>query len=30
MYRHISNADTAERNLGLNSIGAAVGVSLFF
>jgi hypothetical protein len=30
MYRHISNADTADRNLGLNSIGAALGVSLFF
>ena len=29
-YRHISNADSAERNLGLNSIGAALGVSLFF
>lgn len=29
-YRHISNGDTAERNVGLNSIGAVVGVSLFF
>jgi hypothetical protein len=29
-YRHISNGDSADRNLGLNSIGGAVGVSLFF
>ncbi len=29
-YRHISNADTAARNLGLNSVGGLVGVSCFF
>jgi hypothetical protein len=29
-YRHISNADTADRNVGLNSVGAVVGVSMFF
>lgn len=30
MFRHISNADSADRNVGLNSIGAIVGVSLFY
>lgn len=29
-YRHISNANTAARNLGLNSIGGFAGVSYFF
>ena len=29
-YRHISNGDTADRNLGLNSIGGSLGVSYFF
>jgi lipid A 3-O-deacylase len=29
-YRHISNADMANRNLGLNSLGGLVGVSWFF
>jgi lipid A 3-O-deacylase len=29
-YRHISNADSADRNIGLNSVGGYVGVSLFF
>jgi opacity protein-like surface antigen len=29
-YRHISNADMADRNLGLNSLGVQVGVSWFF
>jgi lipid A 3-O-deacylase len=29
-YRHISNADTNERNVGLNSIGATVGLGLHF
>ena len=29
-YRHISNADTADRNNGLNSIGVQAGVSWFF
>jgi lipid A 3-O-deacylase len=29
-YRHISNADTSDRNVGLNSVGGVVGVSLFF
>ena len=29
-YRHISNANTAPRNLGLNSIGIQLGFSRFF
>jgi opacity protein-like surface antigen len=29
-YRHISNADLASRNTGLDSLGASVGVSYFF
>ena len=29
-YRHISNAGTAARNLGLNSMGGFLGVSVFF
>lgn len=29
-FRHISNADTADRNVGLNSLGGVVGVSMFF
>jgi lipid A 3-O-deacylase len=29
-YRHVSNANTADRNLGLNSIGGLLGVSLFY
>jgi hypothetical protein len=29
-YRHISNANTAPRNLGLNSIGLQLGFSRFF
>jgi lipid A 3-O-deacylase len=29
-YRHISNADNAERNVGLNSLGGLVGVSYFW
>ncbi len=29
-YRHISNADTADRNLGLNSLGGLLGASIFF
>jgi hypothetical protein len=29
-YCHISNADTADRNIGINSIGGVVGVSLFY
>lgn len=29
-WRHISNASTADRNLGLNSIGVQVGYSWFF
>jgi lipid A 3-O-deacylase len=29
-YRHISNADTSDRNQGLNSIGGVIGLSLFF
>jgi lipid A 3-O-deacylase len=29
-YRHISNADTAARNLGVNSIGGVVGMSYTF
>ena len=29
-YRHISNADTSDRNYGLNSIGGWIGVSTFF
>ena len=29
-YRHISNADSADRNLGLNSVGGYIGVSYFF
>jgi hypothetical protein len=29
-YRHISNADTADRNLGLNSVGGLLGASYFF
>ena len=29
-YRHISNADTADRNLGVNSIGGVVGMSYTF
>ena len=30
LYRHISNADTADRNVGLNSLGGRIGLSLFF
>jgi opacity protein-like surface antigen len=30
IYRHLSNADLADRNTGVNSTGAYVGVSLFF
>ena len=29
-YQHISNADTASRNIGLNALGVTVGVSRFF
>lgn len=29
-YRHVSNANTASRNLGLNALGGQVGVSYFF
>jgi lipid A 3-O-deacylase len=29
-YRHISNADTADRNVGLNSLGAGVGLGANF
>src|SRR4051794_38472911 len=29
-YRHISNADTAERNVGLNSLGGTLAVNLFY
>jgi lipid A 3-O-deacylase len=29
-YQHISNADSGEHNLGINSIGPIVGVSYFF
>ncbi|MDB6175289.1 MAG: ompW [Chthoniobacteraceae bacterium] len=29
-YRHISNADTADRNLGLNSIGGLIGAGFSF
>jgi hypothetical protein len=29
-FRHISNADTASRNGGLNSLGGTIGVSYFF
>ncbi|MCU1500396.1 MAG: ompW [Acidimicrobiales bacterium] len=29
-YRHISNADTADRNLGLNSIGGYIGAGFSF
>ena len=29
-YRHVSNADTADRNLGLNSLGGLLGASYFF
>lgn len=29
-YRHLSNANMADRNLGLNSLGVQVGVSWFF
>lgn len=29
-YRHISNADIYDRNLGLNSLGGQIGVSRFF
>lgn len=29
-YRHISNAGTGDRNLGLNSLGTTAGVSWFF
>jgi len=29
-YRHISNADTNDRNVGLNSIGAGIGLGLHF
>ncbi len=29
-YRHISNADTADRNLGLNSLGGGIGLNYFF
>ncbi len=29
-YRHVSNADTASRNLGLNALGGLLGASFFF
>lgn len=29
-YRHISNADLADRNVGVNSIGGNIGVSYFY
>ncbi len=29
-YRHVSNADTADRNLGLNSLGGQIGFSVFY
>ena len=29
-WRHISNADTADRNVGFNALGGVVGVSMFF
>lgn len=29
-YRHLSNADSADRNLGLNSLGVQVGASWFW
>lgn len=29
-YRHISNADMADRNVGVDSLGGMVGVSFFF
>jgi hypothetical protein len=29
-YRHISNASTADRNQGLNSLGGLIGISLFY
>ncbi len=29
-YRHISNADSADRNVGLNSLGAAAGLGFHF
>jgi outer membrane protein W len=29
-YRHISNADSADRNVGLNSIGGTVGLGYHF
>jgi hypothetical protein len=29
-YRHISNAGTADRNVGLNALGGLIGISWFF
>ena len=29
-FRHVSNADANERNIGLNSVGATIGLSLHF
>lgn len=29
-FRHISNADTSDRNRGLNSLGGTIGISLFY
>ncbi len=29
-YRHVSNADTNDRNVGINQVGGVLGVSLFF
>lgn len=29
-YRHISNANTADRNIGLNSVGGMLGLSCYF
>ncbi len=29
-YRHISNANTASRNVGLNALGGTIGLSLFY
>lgn len=29
-YRHLSNADTAERNVGLNALGGTIGLTWFY
>ena len=30
LYQHLSNADTADRNIGVNAMGPTVGISWFF